>query len=125
MIIRISIPFPDWFWNQLGSILFGGTRFFLTEPVLAISAYVVNRCLLPTCANIVVMNDEVRAAVAARLENKHMSRADLARALSKTPQEITRALNGGHGGGEVPKLWEGILAALDLELTAQPTKKHE
>ena len=66
------------------------------------------------------MNDEVRAAVAARLEDKHMSRADLARAVGKTPQEITRALNGGHGGGEVPKLWAAILEALDLKLTAQP-----
>jgi len=70
------------------------------------------------------MNDEVRAAVAARLENKHMSRADLARALGKTPQEITRALNGGHGGGEVPRLWEAILTALDLELTAQSRSKQ-
>jgi hypothetical protein len=71
------------------------------------------------------MNDEVRASVAARLEDKHMSRADLARAVDKTPQEITRALNGGHGGGEIPRLWAAILEALDLELTAQPRTPDE
>ena len=67
------------------------------------------------------MNDEVRAAVAARLSEKHISRADLARAISKTPQAITRALNGGKdGGGQVPGIWQDILNALDLELTARP-----
>lgn len=49
-----------------------------------------------------------------------MSRADLARAIGKTPQEITRALNGSKNGGSVPPLWEAILTALDLDLTAQP-----
>ncbi len=47
-----------------------------------------------------------------------MTRADLARAIGKTPQEITRALNGGKdGGGKVPTLWASILEALDLRLT--------
>ncbi|MGY2895175.1 helix-turn-helix domain-containing protein [Deinococcus sp. UYEF24] len=72
------------------------------------------------------MNDEIRAAVTARLEDKHMSRADLARAVGKTPQEITRALNGGrNGGGKVPGIWAAILEALDLELTAQPRTPGE
>jgi len=53
-----------------------------------------------------------------------MSRADLARTLSKTPQEISRALNGGARGGSIPPLWAAILEALDLELTAQ-SKDHE
>lgn len=66
------------------------------------------------------MNESIRAAVGARLNEKHMSRADLARAVGKTPQEITRALNGGHGGGEVPRLWAAILEALDLRLTVEP-----
>jgi predicted transcriptional regulator len=66
------------------------------------------------------MNDGIRAAVVARLDDKHMSRADLARAVGKTPQEITRALNGGKdGGGKVPGIWVAIFEALDLELTAQ------
>ena len=71
------------------------------------------------------MNDDVRAAVKARLEEKHMSRADLARALSRTPQEISRALNGGARGGSVPPLWAAILEALDLELTAEPDRSKE
>ncbi|WP_156952815.1 helix-turn-helix domain-containing protein [Deinococcus frigens] len=64
------------------------------------------------------MNEEIRAAVDARLTEKHMSRADLARAVGKTPQAITRALNGGKdGGGQVPGIWAAILEALDLRLT--------
>ena len=66
------------------------------------------------------MNDDVRAAVKARLEEKHMSRADLARALSRTPQEISRALNGGARGGSVPPIWAAILEALDLRLITEP-----
>jgi len=66
------------------------------------------------------MNDDVRAAVNARLAQKGMTRADLARAISKTPQTLTRALNGTEGGGTVPPLWTAILEALDLELTARP-----
>ena len=66
------------------------------------------------------MNDEIRAAVTARLEDKHMSRAELARAIGKTPQEITRALNGGkNGGGKVPGIWAALLKALDLRLTTE------
>lgn len=66
------------------------------------------------------MNNDIRAAVQARLDQKHMSRADLARAVGKTPQEITRAMNGGKdGGGKVPTLWAAILEALDLRLTVE------
>ena len=65
------------------------------------------------------MNDDVRAAVSARLEAKHLARADLARATGLKPQAITRALNGTQGGGTVPAAWAAILEALDLELTAQ------
>ena len=50
-----------------------------------------------------------------------MSRADLARATGKTPQAITRAMNGGRdGGGQVPGIWTDILSALGLELTTHP-----
>lgn len=65
------------------------------------------------------MNDEVRAAVNAHLREHGMSRADLARAVNKTPQEITRALNGSKNGGSVPPLWIAILNALNLELTVR------
>ena len=71
------------------------------------------------------MNDDVRAEVNARLKERHMSRADLARAVGKTPQEITRALNGSKNGGSIPPLWAAILEALDLELTAQPRTPGE
>lgn len=75
------------------------------------------------------MNDAIRAAVKARLDEKHMTRADLARVLSKTPEEITRALNDTGGrGGKVPPLWAAILEALDLRLTVeagQATKPGE
>lgn len=70
-----------------------------------------------------VMNDEVRAAVDARLKDRHMSRADLARAIGKTPQAITRALNGTQDGGTVPPLWAAILEVLDLKLTAVKEEK--
>lgn len=66
------------------------------------------------------MNDEVRAKVSARLAEKGISRADLARAVGKTPQAITRALNGTQDGGTVPPLWAAILEALDLRLTVEP-----
>jgi len=65
------------------------------------------------------MNPEIRAAVDARLRQKGMSRADLARTLSKTPQEVSRALNGGARGGSVPPIWQAILEALDLRLTVE------
>jgi hypothetical protein len=71
------------------------------------------------------MNDEIRATVNARLTAKHMSRADLARAINKTPQEITRALNGGRdGGGKVPSIWTAIFDALDLQLKAMPIDEN-
>ncbi len=71
------------------------------------------------------MNASIRAAVEARLAEKGMTRADVARALDRTPQEITRALNGTQGGaGKIPVLWADMLALLDLKLTAQP-EEHE
>ena len=72
------------------------------------------------------MNDEIRATVSARLATKHMSRADLARAINKTPQEITRALNGGRdGGGKIPTIWLAIFDALDLQLRATPIESSK
>jgi plasmid maintenance system antidote protein VapI len=65
------------------------------------------------------MTDEVRAAVNAYLQERGMSRADLARAVERTPQEITRALNGGKNGGSVSPLWIAIFQALKLELTVR------
>jgi hypothetical protein len=48
------------------------------------------------------------------------------RAVGKTPQAITHALNSGKdGGGQIPGIWEAILAALDLEPTAVPDEQKE
>jgi lambda repressor-like predicted transcriptional regulator len=72
------------------------------------------------------MNPEIRAAVDARLKEKGMSRADLARAVGAQPNNVTRALNDTGGrGGSIPPLWAAILEALDLELTAQPRTPGE
>lgn len=68
------------------------------------------------------MNDEIRAAVQARLEQKHLSRSDLARLIGKHPNAVTRALNGLPDGGKVPPIWAAILEALDLDLTVSPKK---
>lgn len=71
------------------------------------------------------MEPQIRAAVAARLEAKGMSRADLARVTGATPQAITRALNDTGGrGGSIPPLWAAILEALELELIATPKKEN-
>ena len=66
------------------------------------------------------MNDEIRAKVDARLKEKGLSRADLARATGKTPQAISRALGGGKDSGTPPLIWAAILEALDLRLTVEP-----
>ncbi|NTY02118.1 helix-turn-helix transcriptional regulator [Deinococcus sp. JMULE3] len=67
------------------------------------------------------MNEEIRAAVNARLKEKGLSRADLARAVDAHPNAITRALNDTGGrGGSIPPLWAAILEALDLRLTVEP-----
>lgn len=65
------------------------------------------------------MNENIRAKVDARLRERHLSRADLARVVGKTPQAITRALNGTQDGGTVPPLWAAMLEALDLRLTVE------
>lgn len=66
------------------------------------------------------MNDAIRGAINAQLHEKHMTRSDLARAIEKTPQEVTRALNGTRGGGGVPAIWASMLDALGLDLVAVP-----
>lgn len=72
------------------------------------------------------MNEEIRAKVDARLKEKGMSRADLARAVEAHPNAITRALNNTGGkGGSVPPLWAAILEALDLRLTVEPGQTGE
>ncbi|MDL2343115.1 helix-turn-helix transcriptional regulator [Deinococcus sp. MIMF12] len=67
------------------------------------------------------MNEEIRAQVDARLKEKGLSRADLARATGIHPNAITRALNNTGGrGGNLPPVWVAILEALDLRLTVAP-----
>lgn len=65
------------------------------------------------------MNDEIRAAVKARLKEKGLSQADLARLTGKHPNAISRTLNGHKEGGKVPDTWQAILDALDLRLTVE------
>lgn len=77
---------------------------------------------IPKGAKFEGMNDAVRAAINARLREKHMTRADLARAVERTPQEISRALNGTRGGGTIPAIWADVLDALGLTLTAVPVE---
>lgn len=72
---------------------------------------------------VLTMNDAIRAAVNARLHEKHMSRSDLARATGLNPQQVTRALNGGEGGGSVPPSWAAMLDALGLALVAVPVEQ--
>lgn len=69
------------------------------------------------------MDPDIRARVNARLHAKNLSRADLARLIDRTPQEVSRALNGGQRGGSVPPIWQAILDVLDLELAAVPKKE--
>lgn len=72
------------------------------------------------------MNPEIRAAVDARLKEKGMSRADLARAVGTQANNVTRALNDtGGNGGKVPELWAAILTALDLKLTTERVTDRE
>ena len=67
------------------------------------------------------MNDRIRAVASARLKEKGISHADLARITGTTPQAIVRIFEETSSkGGPVSQLWSDILEALDLELTAQP-----
>lgn len=71
------------------------------------------------------MNDAIRTAIDEHLRAEGMTRSDLARATGKTPQAITRALNGGKdGGGQIPGIWAAMLDALGLELVAISKKKN-
>ena len=54
-----------------------------------------------------------------------MSRSELARSIGKHPNSVTRALNGLKDGGQIPPIWQDILNALNLELTARPRENGE
>lgn len=72
------------------------------------------------------MDAHVRALINAHMEEKRISRADLARATGKTSQAISRALNSGKdGGGQLPGIWVSILEALDLRLTVEPVPAED
>lgn len=72
------------------------------------------------------MNDAIRGTINAQLHNRHMTRSDLARAIDRTPQEVTRALNGSRDGarGGVPSIWASMLDALGLALVAVPSEQN-
>jgi transcriptional regulator with XRE-family HTH domain len=67
------------------------------------------------------MTDNLRRQLQETLKAKNMTQADLARAIHKEPQAISRALNGHTSGGSVPPIWRAMLEALQLELTVQPS----
>ncbi|WP_034342302.1 hypothetical protein [Deinococcus misasensis] len=66
------------------------------------------------------MNEDIRKAIQEVLHQRHISQADLARKLEKTPQEISRALKDPIKGGKIPELWQSILDELDLEMVIRP-----
>lgn len=73
------------------------------------------------------MTEEIRAGINARLKEKDMTRADLARAIQRHPNSVTRALNAYENSGRIPPLWAAMLAALGLRLVVEPipTKDRE
>lgn len=71
------------------------------------------------------MTEEIRAGINARLKQKDMTRADLARAIQRHPNSITRALNAYEDSGRVPPVWAAMLEALGLRLTVEPIPSGE
>lgn len=61
----------------------------------------------------------------ARLQQQGMTQADLARVTGKHPNAISRSLNGLPEGGKIPPIWEAILSALGLTLTAVPLEEAD
>lgn len=68
------------------------------------------------------MNVKVREAVREVMSARELSQGELARQLEVDRPSITRLLSG--SSGKVPKLWQEILDALDLELIAVPKTKN-
>lgn len=66
------------------------------------------------------MTPEIRRSIIERLNELCITRAELARRAQRTPQVISRALNGGQDGGVVPQTWQAILEVLELELIVRP-----
>ena len=64
------------------------------------------------------MNEQVRDAVKKAMSQREISQGELARQLEVDRPSITRLLSG--ASGKVPKLWQEVLDALDLELVAIP-----
>ena len=67
------------------------------------------------------MNQKVREAVKEAMNTRELSQGELARQLEVDRPSITRLLSG--TSGKVPKLWQEVLDALDLELVAVPRRK--
>ncbi|MFC4640033.1 helix-turn-helix domain-containing protein [Deinococcus hohokamensis] len=67
------------------------------------------------------MNEQVREAVKSAMGERKISQGELARRLEVDRPSITRLLSG--TSGKVPKLWQEVLDALDLELVVQPKKR--
>lgn len=67
------------------------------------------------------MNEEVREAVKREMERREMSQGELARQLEMERPNLTRLLSG--RSGKIPKVWQDVLDALDLELVALPKRR--
>jgi len=68
------------------------------------------------------MNPKVRETVKEAMTARELSQGELARQLEVDRPSITRLLSG--SSGKIPKLWQEVLDALDLELVAIPKPKH-
>lgn len=66
------------------------------------------------------MNEKVREAARKAMAEKALSQGELARQLEVDRPSITRLMSG--NSGKIPKLWQEVLDALDLELVAIPKK---
>lgn len=67
------------------------------------------------------MNEEVREAVKREMERRELSQGELARQLEMERPNLTRLLSG--RSGKIPKVWQDVLDALDLELVALPKRR--
>ncbi len=67
------------------------------------------------------MNSRIRQLVRFSIQAEGLSQAEFARQIGMTPQELNRALQ---ERGKPPAVWQRILGALNLELTALPKERE-
>lgn len=67
------------------------------------------------------VNDEIRAAVRARIASLGISQAEAARQMGLEPQELNRALQ---SRGRIPPVWQKILDHFKLDVTVKPKEEE-